>query len=285
MIELNNVSLGYNKKPVLNNLDLHISKGEFVGIIGLSGAGKSTLLMSLIGNIQILSGRYNVIGYQLGTISKKHLKELRTRIGFIFQGYNLVDRLNVLHNIMSGMLGQMSLSRALIKWYGRQELAKGYKYMQTVDISECARQRCDELSGGQRQRVAIARALAQEPDILLADEPVAALDPKSAAQVMDILQTINRQYGVTIIANLHHLDFARKYCSRILGIADGDIIFDGLPEELAQRDLDRIYKIKNTETCDEDMEEIDISHLMDAARIRPKRLKKVLKHEQESVKV
>ena len=285
MIKLNNVSLGYNKKPVLNNLDLYISKGEFVGIIGLSGAGKSTLLMSLIGNIQILSGRYNVIGYQLGKISKKHLKELRTRIGFIFQGYNLVDRLNVLHNIMSGMLGHMTLSRALIKWYDRQELAKGYEYMQIVGIEEFARQRCDALSGGQRQRVAIARALAQEPDILLADEPVAALDPRSAAQVMDILQTINRKYGVTIIANLHHLDFARKYCTRILGIADGNIIFDGLPEELTQRDLDRIYKIKSTETCDEDMEEIDISHLMDAARIRPKRHKKVLKHEQEPVEV
>lgn len=270
MIDLHNVSLGYKGTPVLNNLNVHIEQGEFVGIIGLSGAGKSTLLMSMIGNIQILSGQYTVIDYPLKGISKKHLKELRTRIGFIFQGYNLVNRLNVLHNIMSGMLGQMSLTRALIKWYSHDDLSKGYEFIQTVGLEEFAVQRCDALSGGQRQRVAIARALAQKPDILLADEPVAALDPKSAAQVMDILRSINQHYGVTIIANLHHLDFASTYCSRILGIGEGRLLFDGRPGVLQQEELDQIYGVQGKQDSLEKETEVDISHLLDAARIGPR---------------
>ena len=241
MITLNTVSLGYRKKPVLSGINLHIRKGEFVGIIGRSGAGKSTLLVSMIGNIEILAGQYEVIGHGLNKISKAELKELRKQIGFIFQGYNLVNRLNVLHNIMSGMLARMPLLRALVKWYSREETARAYEYLQTIGLADFALQRADALSGGQRQRVAIARALAQEPDILLADEPVAALDPVSAVQVMEILQTVNQQYGVTIITNLHHLDFAQQYCDRILGIAGGSIVFDGPPDTLDQQYLDRIY--------------------------------------------
>lgn len=242
MIALSGVSLGYTTTPVLSALDLSIGKGEFVGIIGLSGAGKSTLLMSLIGSINILTGDYRVMEYDLSGIAKKDLRVLRSRIGFIFQGYNLVNRLNVFHNVMSGMLGRMSLIRALLKWYSSGELARAYEYMQIVGLDGFSLQRCDALSGGQRQRVAIARALAQQPDILLADEPVAALDPRSAAQVMDILRDINRLYGVTIIANLHHLDFAKQYCGRILGIAAGTIVFDGSPDVLGQLELDQIYR-------------------------------------------
>ncbi|WP_456386914.1 phosphonate ABC transporter ATP-binding protein [Desulfolithobacter sp.] len=257
MISLKNVTLGYNGKPVLNNVNLHLEQGEFVGIIGLSGAGKSTLLMSLIGSIDILAGHYRVGEYLMDNISKKQLKELRSRIGFIFQGYNLVDRLSVLHNIMSGMLGRMPLSRALIKCYDRASLSRAYEYMQTVGLVDVAHQRCDALSGGQRQRVAIARALAQEPDILLADEPVAALDPRSAARIMDILNTINSRYGVTIITNLHHLSFAREYCSRIIGIAQGKIVFDGSPAELVQDHLERIYHDTGNVRPEENMAEAD----------------------------
>lgn len=251
MINLHNVSLGYGSTPVLSKLNLGINKGEFVGIIGLSGAGKSTLLMSLIGSISILEGDYRVMEYTLPGISKKHLRQLRTRIGFIFQGYNLVNRLSVLHNVMSGMLGNMSLLRALLRWYSRDELARAYEYMHIVDLEDYAVQRSDALSGGQRQRVAIARALAQQPDILLADEPVAALDPRSAGQVMDILREINHQYGVTIIANLHHLDFAREYCGRILGVAEGGIVFDGSPAMLSEKELERIYNKISTPAGDQ----------------------------------
>lgn len=246
MINLKDVSLGYGNTPVLSDLNLGINKGEFVGIIGLSGAGKSTLLSSLIGSISIFSGEYRVMEYALPGISKKHLRKLRSRIGFIFQGYNLVNRLSVLHNVTSGMLGGMSLLRALLKWYSLEELSRAYEYMHIVGLEDYALQRSDALSGGQRQRVAIARALAQQPDILLADEPVAALDPKSAAQVMDILREINLKYGVTIIANLHHLDFARKYCGRILGIAAGGIIFDDSPAMLNKKEIERIYSKTGT---------------------------------------
>ncbi|MCF8056393.1 MAG: phosphonate ABC transporter ATP-binding protein [Desulfocapsa sp.] len=242
MISFDAVNLGYSEVPILENISFHVGKGEFLGIIGLSGAGKSTLLMSIIGNIRVLKGRYQVFGHDLSFINKRDLRELRSRIGFIFQGYNLVNRLSVLHNVMSGMLKDISLGRALIKFYTKQEVDKAYEYMEVVGIEHLAMKRCDELSGGQRQRVAIARALAQEPNVLLADEPVAALDPKSAAQVMDVLRRVNETYGVTVISNLHHLDFAREYCSRIIGVAAGSIAFDGLPGELQNCHLDTIYE-------------------------------------------
>ena len=242
MIDLRSVHLGYSDTPILKDINLQIKRGEFVGIIGLSGAGKSTFLMSIIGNIRVLQGSYQVFDYDLCTINKNALRELRSRIGFIFQSYNLVNRLSVLHNVMSGMLKNIPMGRSLIKLYSNDEHDKAYEYMQVVGIEQLAMKRCDELSGGQRQRVAIARALAQEPDILLADEPVAALDPKSAARVMDVLLKVNDTYGVTVITNIHHLDFARDYCSRILGIASQTISFDGGMEQLLGHNMDIIYE-------------------------------------------
>ena len=250
MISLQSVNLGYSDTPVLKNLNLRIKKGEFLGVIGLSGAGKSTLLMSIIGNIRVLQGQYHVFGYDLSTIKKQDMRQLRSRIGFVFQGYNLVNRLSVLHNVMSGMLRNIPLGRSLIKMYSSEELDKAYEYMQVVGIEQFAMKRCDELSGGQRQRVAIARALAQDPKILLADEPVAALDPKSAIQVMDILRRVNETYGVTIISNLHHLDYARKYCGCILGVASGTIIFDEPPHALQPTDLEAIYETRDPSTVE-----------------------------------
>jgi len=256
MISLRSVHLGYGTSAILRDIHLQVQEGEFLGIVGLSGAGKSTLLMSIIGNVRILDGRYQVFGHDLSLMNKRALRELRSRIGFIFQGYNLVNRLSVLHNVMSGMLKDIPLGRSLIKLYTSQELDKAYEYMQIVDIEHLAMKRCDELSGGQRQRVAIARALAQEPKILLADEPVAALDPKSAAQVMDVLRRVNETYGVTVITNLHHLDFARSYCSRIIGIASGGIAFDGVPNKLLQNNLDEIYENQTTNTASDNLADI-----------------------------
>lgn len=242
MISLESVDLGYSESAILKNISLQVGRGEFLGVIGLSGAGKSTLLMSIIGNIRVLQGQYRVFGHDLAVIKKRELRELRSRIGFIFQGYNLVNRLSVFHNVMSGMLKDIPMGRSLIKFYTKDELDKAYEYMQVVGIEHLSMKRCDELSGGQRQRVAIARALAQEPNVLLADEPVAALDPKSAAQVMDILRKVNETYGVTVISNLHHLDFAREYCNRIIGVGAGSIAFDVLANELQSHHLDTIYE-------------------------------------------
>ena len=268
MISLQSVYLGYSATPILHDLNLRVGNGEFLGVIGLSGAGKSTLLMSIIGNIHVLKGQYQVFGYDLSTISKQELRHLRSRVGFIFQGYNLVNRLSVLHNVMSGMLKDIPVARALIKLYSREELDKAYEYMQVVGIDQLAMKRCDELSGGQRQRVAIARALAQEPKLLLADEPVAALDPKSAVQVMDVLRKVNETYGVTIVSNLHHLDFAKEYCSRIVGVAEGSIAFDGVVDELQEAALNSIYQEGSVSMKDDAIDQI-MAKIHDSAKTSP----------------
>lgn len=244
MIKMQNLTLGYKKEKILKELDLRVKKGEFIGIIGPSGAGKSTLLMSVTGGIKVFDGNFEVLDFDLNKIKKKHLISLREQIGVIFQGYNLVDRLSVLDNVISGMLKEIPLSRAIIKYYKKKEIEKAKEYMDIVDISKHSLKRCDELSGGQRQRVAIARALAAEPKIILADEPVSALDPKSAKKVMEILKKVNKIYGVTVIANLHHLEYAKEYCERIIGVNNGKIVFDDNSEKLTDKLVDKIYTNK-----------------------------------------
>jgi phosphonate transport system ATP-binding protein len=242
MIEMKKLTLGYKKEKILNKIDLEIKKGEFVGIIGPSGAGKSTLLMSVVGGIKVFNGSFNVLGYDMDNIKKKNLISLREQVGIIFQGYNLVDRLSVLDNVVSGMLKDIPMPRAIIKYYREKEIKKVEKLMNIVDIQKHALKRCDELSGGQRQRVAIARALASEPKIILADEPISALDQKSATKVMNILQNVNKELNVTILANLHHLEVAREYCTRIIGVNKGNIVFDGRPSELTEKIVEKIYE-------------------------------------------
>ena len=241
MIKMKNLTLGYKKEIILKNIDLKVKKGEFIGIIGPSGAGKSTLLMSITGGIKVFDGKFEVLDFDLHNIKKKNLIKLREQIGVIFQGYNLVDRLSVLDNVISGMLKDIPLSRAIIKLYKDKELKKAKEYMDIVDITKYSMKRCDELSGGQRQRVAIARALAAEPKIILADEPVSALDPKSARKVMEILKKVNQTYGVTVIANLHHLEYAKEYCDRIIGVNNGTVIFDDKSENLTEKLVEKIY--------------------------------------------
>lgn len=238
---MKNLTLGYKKEIILKDINLKIKKGEFVGIIGPSGAGKSTLLLSITGGIKVFKGEFSVLNYDLIKLKKKHLMKLREQVGVIFQGYNLVNRLSVLDNVVSGMLKDIPLIRAIIKYYKEKEIEKVKEYMDIVDITKYSLKRCDELSGGQRQRVAIARALAAKPKIILADEPVSALDPKSAQKVMKMLKKVNEVYGVTVIANLHHLEYAKKYCTRVIGVNDGRIIFDGLSEDLNEEMIEKIY--------------------------------------------
>ncbi len=241
MIKMKNLTLGYKKEKILKDVNVKIKKGEFIGIIGPSGAGKSTLLMSITGGIKVFDGKFEVLNYDLNNIKKKNLIKLREQIGVIFQGYNLVDRLNVLDNVVSGMLKDIPLSRAILKLYKDKELKKAKEYMDIVEITKYSLKRCDELSGGQRQRVAIARALAAEPKIILADEPVSALDPKSAKKVMSILKKVNEVYGVTVIVNLHHLEYAKEYCGRIIGVNEGNVVFDASSDELTNKLVEKIY--------------------------------------------
>ena len=251
MIKMKNLTLGYKKEKILNKLNLKIKKGEFIGIIGPSGAGKSTLLMSVVGGIKVFDGHFEVLDYNMESIKKKELIKLRKQVGIIFQGYNLVDRLSVLDNVISGMLKDIPMARAIIKYYKEKELKKVQKLMEIVDIQKHSLKRCDELSGGQRQRIAIARALASDPKIILADEPISALDQKSAEKVMKILEKINEDLKVTIIANLHHLEIANQYCHRIIGVNKGIIIFDGKPSELTNEIIEKIYEGEASEEPEE----------------------------------
>ncbi|WP_228711140.1 phosphonate ABC transporter ATP-binding protein [Halarcobacter anaerophilus] len=240
---MKNLTLGYKKEKILNDVNIRVKKGEFIGIIGPSGAGKSTLLMSITGGIKVFNGKFEVLDIDLENIKKKNLIKLREQIGVVFQGYNLVDRLSVLDNVVSGMLKDIPLTRAILKLYKNKELEKAKEYMDIVDITKHSLKRCDELSGGQRQRVAIARALAAEPKIILADEPVSALDPKSAKKVMEVLKRVNEVYGVTVITNLHHLEYAKEYCNRIVGVNGGRVVFDDNSEKLTDKLVEKIYAV------------------------------------------
>jgi ABC-type phosphate/phosphonate transport system ATPase subunit/Tfp pilus assembly protein PilF len=197
MIKINNAVIGYKDKEILKTINLSINKGEFIGVIGPSGAGKTTLLRLITKKADIISGDAKILNYNLLSISKKELVKLRSKVGFIFQGFNLVDRMNVIENVLTGMLSKISLFRSVIKLYKDENIEKAYLCLKSVGLENEALSRCDKLSGGQRQRVAIARALAQEPEVILADEPVAALDPYSAKQVMEILRRINKDFNVT----------------------------------------------------------------------------------------
>lgn len=245
MIEIRRLKKDYGGTLALRGVDLHISRGQFVVLLGPSGAGKSTLLRCVNGLVAPTSGEVIIEGVPLWTLP--HLKEVRKRVGMVFQQFNLVKRLTVLENVLCGCLAHNPAWPSCMKLFPPYEIELGMQCLNRVGLSEKAHQRADRLSGGQQQRVGIARALAQRPDIILADEPVASLDPRSAERVMDILREIHLQDGITLIVSLHNITLARQYAQRIVGIHNGCVVVDRPRLALTDQDVKRIYGDSDTE--------------------------------------
>ncbi|MEE1107098.1 phosphonate ABC transporter ATP-binding protein [Macrococcoides canis] len=225
----------------LDNVNLEINKGEFIVIVGLSGAGKSTLLRSINRLHEISSGDISIDGVSVTQAKGNKLLMMRRNIGMIFQSFNLVKRSSVIRNVLSGRVGYHPTWKMVLGLFPKKDKQIALEALDRVNIVEKAYNRADELSGGQQQRVSIARALAQEPKIILADEPVASLDPLTTKQVMDDLKRINQELGITIIVNLHFVDLAREYATRIIGLRAGKVVFDGPVEQATDNAFSHIY--------------------------------------------
>ncbi len=230
----------------LKELSLEIQPGEFVITLGPSGAGKSTLLRLINRLIEPSTGRIWLDGEEVTGAPPARLREIRHHIGMIFQEFNLIDRASVLTNVLSGALGDTPAFFAWGNRFSEDDRKRAFAHLGRLGLSDFWEQRADRLSGGQRQRVGIARALMQRPKLLLADEPVASLDPSSAKGILDHLKDINQQDGVTVICNLHQPELAREYAGRILGLRDGELIFDGAPEAFKEDNLEQLYGAETT---------------------------------------
>jgi phosphonate transport system ATP-binding protein len=242
MIRFENASVTYpGGVHALKQLTLEIPDGQMVVIVGLSGAGKSTLIRAINGLVPLTSGDITIDGVSVRDARGSQLRELRSKIGMIFQTFNLVKRTSVLNNVLMGRLHSTGTFRSLIGWYRAEDMEIAMRALERVDIVEKAYVRAANLSGGQQQRVGIARALAQEPKILLADEPVASLDPPTSHVVMRDLQRINRDLGITTIVNLHFLDLAKVYGERIIGLRGGELVYDGTGAQADEHVFRDIY--------------------------------------------
>ena len=242
LIEFKQVSKTYpNGVKGLKDVNLTIDQGEFVAIIGLSGAGKSTLIRTINRMIDVTDGQLVVDGTDVMTLSGASMRKYRRKVGMIFQSYNLVTRATALRNVLTSMVPDMPFHRVLLGLFSEEQKKKALEALDKVGILDKAYTRCDQLSGGQQQRVSLARTLNQNPTIILADEPVAALDPITAKQVMSDFQRINREMNITVLINIHHVDLALKYCTRVIGIRAGQIVYDGPTTSVTQKILDDIY--------------------------------------------
>ena len=248
MIKFENVSKTYpNGVKGLKNINLEIEQGEFVSIIGLSGAGKSTLIRTINRMLDISEGKLTVDGIDVTKLKGKSLRKFRrNKVGMIFQSFNLVTRTTVIKNVLTSIVPDIPFFRSLFGIYTKQEKLHALEALDKVGIVDKAFIRADQLSGGQ-QRVALARTLAQNPEIILADEPVAALDPVTAKRVMEDFKRINKDMNISILLNIHHVELALEYADRILGIRDGEIVYDGPSSEVTPEVLDLIYKGKAEE--------------------------------------
>jgi len=248
VLSIKDLKKSYNKEQmVLKGLNAEIYEGEFIVVIGPSGAGKSTFIRCMNRMIDFSNGQVIFDGISISEVKGKQLREVRSKIGMIFQHYNLIGRTNVIKNVLHGRLGETSFLKSALGLYSYEERKEAYNLLKRMGLEEHIYKKAKDLSGGQMQRVGICRAMMQRPKLLLADEPIASLDPKSAKIVMEQIHQITKQHQLTCIMNLHQVDYAKKYATRIIGIKAGEIVYDGQPEHLTEAMINFIYEGKEQE--------------------------------------
>lgn len=266
MLTLTSVTRRFGKHSAVKSVDVVIPPGQMIGIIGRSGAGKSTLLRMINRLVDPSDGTIHFGDLQVSSLRGSELRRWQRDCAMIFQQFNLVPRLDVLTNVLLGRLNHRATALSILNMFTREERIMAIAALERLGIEQTALQMAGTLSGGQQQRVAIARALMQQPKMILADEPIASLDPLNAKIVMDALRDINQRDGITVITNLHTLDTARNYCERIIGMAAGEVVFDGAPGELTSAAVRMIYG----SATDTDIDETMTSTSIDEARSGPR---------------
>lgn len=249
MLKIESLGKSYNGKAALQGVSLGIEAGSFVGVIGRSGAGKSTLLRCINRLVEPSEGLISFGDCDITALRGKALRDWRATCGMIFQQFNLAGRLDVLTNVLMGRINSVGTVASLLELWPAKEKLNAIRALAKLDLADFAGQRAESLSGGQQQRVAIARTLVQNPKIILADEPVASLDPRNTQAVMDSLKHLNEQ-GITVLCNLHSLDLARDYCTRLVGMKAGRVVFDGVPEALTDDVIADLYGLEANEVSD-----------------------------------
>lgn len=253
MVRMENIRKQFNGRNVLNGVNISVRNGEAVALIGPSGSGKTTLIRVINGFVIPDNGRVFVRGKEIDYRKKDELRQMRKKIGMIYQLFNLVDRTSAIDNVVTGALGRMDrgfeLISSTIGLFSKEIREKAMEMLSFVSLEDKAYERVDRLSGGQKQRVAIARALMQEPEILLADEPIANLDPKTSRKILELLLRINMEKGITMICVLHHLDTVKDNFNRVVALKDGSICFDGETRNLAHDHIHDIYEFEEEPEC------------------------------------
>jgi phosphonate transport system ATP-binding protein len=242
MLKVENLRKVYpNGTVALKNVSFEVAEGEFLAVIGLSGSGKSTLLRCINRLIEPTSGKIIWNGVDVTAASGNQIRMIRRQIGMIFQQFNLVKRSTVITNVLSGRLGYVSTFPSLLQAFSSADRSRALSNLEQVGLSEKALVRADSLSGGQQQRVGIARALMQDPKLILADEPVASLDPVLAHSILKYLEQLNKERGITVLCSLHFLDLVHRYATRAIALKDGELVFEGLPDQIDDAQFKAIY--------------------------------------------
>jgi phosphonate transport system ATP-binding protein len=254
---IRNLSKQFGQTLAVDNVSLTVGGGEFVGVIGRSGAGKSTLLRLINRLNEPTDGSVQCDATVVSALKGRALREWRRDCAMVFQQFNLVGRLDVLTNVLMGRLTTVPTWRALLTAWSEADKLAALETLDRFGMADFAAQRCDQLSGGQQQRVAICRALMQQPKIILADEPIASLDPRNTQLVMDALAVINRELGITVLCNLHSLDIARSYCKRLVGMSAGRVVFDGTPAQLNDTVAQELYGLEATQAMSSAPQHLD----------------------------